>query len=111
MAGELRAALAQVLLEGLRDPRVTPVTLTSVEVSPDLRLATVRFVSLGGQGDPVRIQEGLDAAQGWIRRQVGKKVHLKYLPKFRFYPDPGVDHAAHMTQLLDGLAVQREEEE
>ena len=51
VAGAIRAALAEIFLEGLRDPRLHPVTITSVELSPDLSVVTVGVLPLGGIGD------------------------------------------------------------
>ena len=109
VARQLQMAIAEVLLEGLKDPRVQPVTITEIEVSPDLRHAHVRFTPLGGSGDGVAIAEGLNAARGYIQRQVGQRVRLKYLPVLNFHVDTKSEDTLAMHALLDKLAADREE--
>jgi ribosome-binding factor A len=104
---ELRAALAEVLVNGLKDPRVTPITLTSIRVTDDLRIARVNFVPLGGVGDVDRILTGLEAARGFLRREIGRRVHLKYVPELRFHLDQGLSESFRVTEILDQM---REEE-
>ena len=106
---QLRAALTEVLHEGLKDPRVGPVTLTEVHVSPDLRHAQVQFVPLGGQGDGARIAEGLNAAAGYLQRQVSRRVRFKYLPVLQFYVDESLEKVYSVTDMLDDIASEREE--
>lgn len=84
---EIQRILSEVLIRGLPDDRVTPISVTSVSVSPDLRLATVHYVPMGGLGDMTKIAEGLEACKGFINREVAKRLKMKYSPKLRFFPD------------------------
>lgn len=110
VAGELQAALSQILQDGLRDPRVTAVTLTAVRVSDDLRHAWVGFVPLGGKGDVAQIAEGLSAAAGYLRRELGRRVRLKYLPELHFEADEGIDESVRLAQLLAEMERRREDQ-
>ena len=109
IAGEVTAALAAILHEGLRDPRVTPLTITQVHVTEDLRLARVNFVPLGGQGDPDAIIAGLNSARGFLRRGLGQMLRLKYVPELTFHLDVKLDEAMELTALLDRLTAARAE--
>jgi len=102
------------LLNGLKDPRVTSITLTSIRVTDDLRIAHVNFVPLGGVGDEERILAGLEAARGFLRREIGRRVHLKHVPELRFHLDLGLSESFRVTEILDQMraeAVPEEEDE
>jgi ribosome-binding factor A len=107
VAGEIQSALSSILRDGLKDPRVGPLTLTTVRVSADLRVARINFVPLGGDGDPVEIVEGLESALGFLRRQLGRQLRLRHVPELHFHLDTHLDQAMHMTDLLDQLSAER----
>jgi len=107
VAGEVSAALSQVLLEGLRDPRVTPISITSVRMSDDLRVARVNFTPLGGVGDASTIRAGLEAAAGFLRREIGQRLRLKYTPELHFHPDESVGRAVALTARLEQMEAAR----
>lgn len=107
VASELQAALTQILNEGLRDPRITPITITSLRVSDDLGHANIGFVPLGGTGQTERILEGLRAASGWLRREMGRRVRLKYLPQLHFHIDQGLEESVRMASLLQSMEDKR----
>lgn len=79
--------LSQLLLEEVKDPRVQGVTLTGVRMNTDLRIAEVLFTTGPGEEQQARAKEGLTRAGGFLRRQLGRRLSLKYLPELRFIPD------------------------
>ena len=97
---EIQRVLSDVLIRGLPDPRVTPISITSVVCSPDLRHAKVHFVPMGGLGDVDTIMAGLEEISGFINREVAKKIKMKYSPKLRFYPD---EHFFENVDFIDQL--------
>ncbi len=104
---ELRHALSQVLQrEGFRDPALSGVILTVTEVrpSPDLRNATV-FVSPLGGGDMKAILAALARASRFLRGEVAKRVHLKFMPDFSFKADTSFDEFAKIDAALRDPAV------
>ena len=103
VARQLRAALSEVLLEGLKDPRVGPLTLTTIRVSPDLRHANIGFLPLGGVGDAAEMAEGLHRARGFIQRKLARRLRMKYLPVLRFYVDEQIEQAMEIDSLLNQL--------
>ncbi len=100
---EIQRVLSDVILRGLPDPRVTPISITTVSCSPDLRHAKVHFVPMGGLGDVDSILEGLDAIGGFINREVAKKIKMKYSPKLRFYPDEHFFENFDFVEQLDNM--------
>ena len=109
---EIQRVLSDVLLRGLPDPRVTPISITSVVCSPDLRNAKVHFVSMGGLGDVPTILAGLEEIGWFINREVAKKLKMKYSPKLRFYPDEHFfDNVDFIEELGNMTFVETDSEE
>jgi len=106
----LRHALAEILIRGdLRDPEIVglSITVTEVEISPDLRNATVWFMPLGGdRGAPV--ETALARCAGYLRSQTARAVALRYVPSLEFRLDPSFDEADKIDRLLHDPAVARD---
>jgi ribosome-binding factor A len=92
-------------LERMEDPRLELVTITGVDVSPDLRHATVFYSALGDH-DP-EIAEALDAAAKPLRAALGREVRLKYLPALHFREDPAIETGQRIEQILRDLQRQK----
>jgi ribosome-binding factor A len=88
-------------LERLSDPRLAMVTLTGVDVSPDLRHATVYYSALGRQDEATLA--ALQAAAPHLRRVLGREVRLKYLPLLHFREDPAIERGQRVEEILRGL--------
>lgn len=100
--------IALLLLDRVMDPRVKPVTVTGIQLSKDLRFAKV-FFSVIGEADAVEAaQNGLDRAKGFIKKQLGMRMKLRYVPDIRFVYDRSLVSGARMDRLLD--ALHREDE-
>jgi len=102
----LLAEISQLVRRDVRDPRVRDVTITRVDLTDDLRQATVWFTPLGGLGDEKRIaelQEGLDKAKLYVQGKVGRNLRLRVTPRLRFLYDAGVDNLVRMREVLGGL--------
>ena len=95
----LRERLALILLFKCADPRLKEVTLTEVEMSPDLRQAKVFYVTRENV-DRDLVQIALDKAQGFIKAEVARENLFRLMPEFIFLPDPGLDRAARLEELL-----------
>jgi ribosome-binding factor A len=96
----VRESLADEL-ERLSDPRLTMVTVTGVEVSPDLRQATVFYAALGRHDDATA--QALRSAAPHLRAVLGREVRLKYLPKLHFREDPAIERGQRVEEILRGL--------
>ena len=110
---EIRHLLAELLERGdMRDPelREARITVTSVDVSPDLRNATAFIMPLGGQ-DKERLLAAMKRAAPWFRARVGEKAGLRSAPEIRFQLDTTFDEADKIGALLRRPDVARDIEE
>ncbi|MFZ5472070.1 MAG: 30S ribosome-binding factor RbfA [Myxococcota bacterium] len=98
---EILAAIADLLARGmLRDPRIGYITLTGVKMSPDLRVAKVYYSLIGSEEKRKETQEGLDAAKGFVRREVTSKVKLRVSPEIYFAYDGSLSEGDKIDRLL-----------
>ncbi|HEX9770611.1 MAG TPA: 30S ribosome-binding factor RbfA [Kiloniellales bacterium] len=110
---EIRHALVRVLGRGdLHDPLLSEanVTVTQVEVSPDLKNATAFVVPLGGSHID-EIVGALNRAAGYLRGQLGREIQLRYTPRVVFEPDLSFDRADEVERLLRSPRVRRDLDE
>lgn len=104
LAETIRAVLAEALLRGeVRDPRVSLVTLSAVEVTRDLSHATIRVVPHGDDAARDAAVEGLQRAAGFLRHLVAQQITTRIVPELHFVRDRGFEHAARIDELLAGL--------
>ncbi|HEX8698116.1 MAG TPA: 30S ribosome-binding factor RbfA [Myxococcaceae bacterium] len=98
---EIQAAIGQILSRGeLRDPRIGFITITGVKVSPDLRVARVFYSMLGTEKEREDTQKGLEAAKGYVRREVTAVVNLRVSPEIFFSFDESVGEGDKIDRLL-----------
>ncbi len=111
VGGLIREELSELLLRVVKDPRVGMVTITGVTVSPDLRAARVYVISRAGGGVEDQTLDGLRAARGFLRGELGRRLRLKVIPELAFVSDPSLDHAMRIASLLRELHPAGEEPE
>jgi len=92
--------LSQMLVRDLKDPRLRGITLTRVNMSDDLRHGRVFFSHLQGHRHAAESIKGFRSAGGFIRRQIGRALQLRYTPELDFEFDPGIENAARVDALL-----------
>ncbi len=92
--------LSHMLLRDLKDPRLRGVTLTGVRMTDDLRHARVSFSHLEGESRATAAIGGFTSASGFIRRQLGHSMGLRYAPELEFVFDRGIEHAIRIEELL-----------
>ena len=95
-------------LERLSDPRLGFVTLTGVEVSPDLREATVYYSVLGPAEQHADTSKALRSAGSHLRAVLGHEVRLKYLPRLSFREDPAIATGQRIEEIIRELHRQEE---
>lgn len=109
--GELvRHAMSELLTRGeLNDPLLEKlvVTVPRVKMSPDLKLATIYVMPLGG-GDSAPVIAALDRHKKFLRGEVARKINLKFAPDVRFRIDDTFDNADHIDKLLNSPQVRRD---
>lgn len=107
---ELQKELAS-LLRSVKDPRVqdTMISITHVETTPDLRYAKV-YVSFLQEEKAADALKGLKSAGGWLRRQLGSALQLRYTPELVWALDDSITYGAKMLELINSLGVKKNEE-
>ncbi len=103
VADLLLQEVAELLSRKVKDPRVAGVTLTGVEMSNDLKHAKIYFSHLGESEDVKRAKGGLESAKGFIKREIGQHLDLRYIPEMVFIHDPSLKKGAEMEKLFEKL--------
>ena len=96
----LQRELGQIISEELTDPRIAFATVTSVEVTPDLRTARVHVSVLGDDDAWKKTLAALDGAKHHLRRMLGDRTELRFIPELTFVPDRTAERAARISSLL-----------
>lgn len=109
---QIREHIAMMLVRGeISDPRVRGITLNSVKMSPDLQIAKVYFSVLGEPEQRKLAEKGLKQASGFIRRELGKSLLVRYTPEIVFYYDDSVEYSVKMGALLSKVSDELKENE
>ena len=110
LAELLRERLALILLHKSADPRLQALTLTRVEVSPDLRHAKV-YYETRPQTDETKLHRAIDKAMGFIKQEVARENIFRLMPEIAFLPDKGLDETDRLERLFHeaGLTGKRGE--
>lgn len=103
----LREELSRLIRREMKDPRVAGVTVTGVETSPDLRHAKVHVRTLRDEPTAEEAVEGLQSAEGFLRKKLGKELRIRRVPEFAFE----VDRSLERVQRIESLLEQVHEEE
>ena len=97
----VREVLSARIAEGLNDPRIGFVTLTSVDTSPDLQHARVYVSVLGSDAERAETMAGLASAHGLLQQAIGRELRMKRTPTLEFVFDESIDRGMRITELLD----------
>ena len=102
MGDQLQRELADLVRTQVKDPRAEGVTISEVDVSPDMRNARVYIARLGGEAEAIEeAVEALKGAAGFLRRELGRRLHARRIPELRFRADTSFDRAAHLSRVID----------
>ena len=102
LGDQIQRELSQLLAQELRDPRVAMVTITSVDVSPDISHARVFFTMLE-KAKLADTLQGLRRAAGFLRSQLARRIKLYTTPELRFEYDESVERGDHLSRLIDSV--------
>lgn len=99
-------------IRNLKDPRVqdTMISITHVETTPDLRYAKV-YVSFLQEERAKEALKGLKSAAGYLRRELGQALQLRYTPELQWTLDDSIVYGAKMMKLINSLEVKKDDEE
>jgi ribosome-binding factor A len=111
VAERIREEVSLILQNRVRDPGLSGVTVTDVTVTPDLRMARIRYSVLGGEEERRVAVEALRRCKGFVRRELGKELKLRYLPEVSFLYDDSFEKGLRIGRLLDEIGAHEPEEE
>ena len=111
VADLVRKEISEMLVRTIKDPRIGFVTITRVTVTDDCRSARIYYSVVGSPDEREQSLEGLNSAKGYIRRELGHRMKLKYTPEIVFQFDPSIEYAVHMGELIHHLQEEREKKE
>jgi len=103
----LREELSRLVQVEIKDPRVRSVTITRVDATQDLSYADVYVRTLTEDAPVEDAISGLESAEGFVRRRLGRELHLRRIPDFRFHADRALEHVQRIESLLDEALGER----
>ena len=100
IADQIKNELGWLIEQKLKDPDKGFITLTRVKLSPDLKLASIYYSVLGDQIKRQQSSETLNRAIHFLRRELGRRIKLKYLPELRFFYDDSLEYSTHIAKII-----------
>jgi ribosome-binding factor A len=103
----LKHEISDLILREIKDPRIGFVSITSVEVTADLRQAKVFVSVLGSEHERKSSLAGLRSAAGFIKRELGHRLRLKYMPEISIFYDNSIEHGSRIIELIDSVVQEK----
>jgi ribosome-binding factor A len=103
VADLIHKEISEMLIKSLKDPRIGFVTITRVTVSEDCRFAKIYFSVMGSLTERDKSAMGLNSAKGYIRKELGRRMGLRYTPEIMFQFDPSIEYAIHIGEIIQHL--------
>lgn len=100
-AEAIRGVVSMAILADLKDPRVQDVTVTHVEVSPDMRQAKVHVSVMGNETKQNLSLRGLESAAGYLQSKIASRIDTRYTPRLQFVLDQGVKKSIEISRILN----------
>ena len=107
----IQRELSEIIQRSVKDPRVAFCTVTQAEVSPDLKYVDVKVSVIGDEAQKNKTLAGLKSAAGFLRREIGNRLTLRYSPELRFAIDESADYLFKIDGLLKSVASEDETSE
>ena len=101
LGAQLQRSLSELLRFESKDPALADVSVTTVELTRDLSIATIYFSMLHPDDDPLPALDGLKRASGFLRKRLGDSLTVRHMPELRFVHDDSIAHGAAMSRLID----------
>lgn len=108
MSEAIRGVVSMAILTQLHDPRIENVTVTSVEVSGDMRSAKVNVSIMGDETKQNLVLHGLRSSTGFLQSKISDRLDTRYIPKLSFVLDTGVKSSAEISRILADVLPQPE---
>lgn len=111
MNDRIHQILSSLLLREVADPRLRGVTLTEVQLDPELVVAKIYVSALGDESREQEVMQGLRRAKGFMRRELSKRIRLRTTPELFFSWDYTLEHAERINQIISSLDIPVEVED
>ncbi len=102
---QIRRDLAELIRDQVRDPRMVMVSITSVEVTRDLAYAKLYVTFLGESAERAEVVEGLNRVAPMLRRELGRRMHIRTVPKLQFIYDEVIEQGAQLSSLIENAVA------
>ncbi len=104
----IKKELSDIIQNELKDPRIPDLaSVISVHVTGDLREATAYISIYGTEDQKKQCMDALESAQGFIRKELGARLNIRYTPKLAFKSDDSIEHGAHLNVLFNKIKENR----
>lgn len=97
---QIHKEITHLMMQGIKDPRVSPVVITGVKVTRDLSIARVYFTVPDEENERKEAEQGLKSVAPYLRRQLGKLIRLRFIPEIRFEFDGSINYGQRIDNLL-----------
>ncbi|MFH1459182.1 MAG: 30S ribosome-binding factor RbfA [Candidatus Omnitrophota bacterium] len=111
VAQRIKQEVSTIIHDEIKDPRIGFVTITKVELTPDLRFGKVFYSVLGDDAQKKSAKEGLESAYKFIRKLLGERIKLRYTPDIVFKIDASAEYSIKMSQIFEKLEEERKQKE
>lgn len=98
---QIHKEISSLLVKGVKDPRIGFVTITAVEMTPDLHLARIFYTVMGSQEEIHAAEAGLKKAVPFFRRELGRRMRTRYVPDLLFVYDSSLDYGNRIEALIN----------
>ena len=107
---EIKREISGLIQNELKDPRLSKlISVLHVKATKDLRYAKVFISVMGNEEEKKEALEGLKSAAGFIRREIGHRIQLRYTPEIQFEIDKSIEHGAYITKLINETSKKDEQ--
>ena len=111
VAEAIHEIISGLLIKGVKDPRIGFTTVTGVKVTDDLHLATIYFSVVGDDAARRSTEQGLNSARGFLRKEMGKTLRMRYVPDIIFKYDESGDYGRRIDSLIDELQITQSDDD
>lgn len=111
VAEQIKKEVSQLIQNEIKDPRIGFITVTDVEVTGDLQQATIYISILGSEAQKRDSLLGLGKAEGFIRREIGKRIRLRHTPEISFSFDSSIEYGSKIEKLLSDIKAEENHSE
>jgi ribosome-binding factor A len=100
---QIQRELSGLLRKGINDPRLEGAVITGVKTAKDLKSARIYFCAPGEEAAREQVMAGFQTARPFIKRELARRLGLRYMPEIHFYYDESLDYGAHIEDILRSL--------